>query len=285
MALRGKKPEDRPQRLKLLLYGPAGVGKTTASIQMPKPYVIDTERGSVHYGATIDKSGGAVFESVSITDIIAEVRSLMSEKHDYLTLVIDPMTTLFNEALDQGEKAVGSEFGRHYGYANKLFKRLCNLLTTIDMNVVVTSHEKKEYGDDMKVVGTTFDGYKKLDYIFDLAICLERDRKSGDRYGVVTKTRLAEFPDHCKFKWSYEEIVKRYGKERLETGASTISLATPEQVRQFNMLLKQLTDEQVKALKIDKVLSTVDEVADMPGERIAKGIELIDSYLKQQMVA
>jgi hypothetical protein len=284
MALRGKKPEDRQQRLKLLMYGPAGVGKTTAAIQMPRPYVIDTERGSVHYGSIIEKSGGAVFESTSINDVIAEVRALMIEKHDYLTLVIDPITTVFNEALDEGERSAGTEFGRHYGYANKLFKRLCGLLTAIDMNVIITAHSKNEYGQDMKVIGTTFDGYKKLDYIFDLAVQLERDAKNGKRYGVVMKTRLAEFPDRERFDWSYEEIARRFGKDRLETGSKAIALATADQVREFNMLLKQITPEQQKALGIDKALSTVDDVADLTTERIAKGITIINNYLRAQPV-
>ncbi len=42
MALKGKKPHEIEKRLKLLLYGRAGVGKTMTAIQFPQPYVIDT---------------------------------------------------------------------------------------------------------------------------------------------------------------------------------------------------------------------------------------------------
>jgi GTPase SAR1 family protein len=42
MALRAKKPEAVEKRLKALFYGSAGVGKTTAAIQFPRPYLIDT---------------------------------------------------------------------------------------------------------------------------------------------------------------------------------------------------------------------------------------------------
>ena len=46
MALRGKKPEAVEKRMKALFFGPAGVGKTTAAIQFPAPYLIDTDRGA-----------------------------------------------------------------------------------------------------------------------------------------------------------------------------------------------------------------------------------------------
>ena len=283
MALRGKKPEDRKQRLKLLLSGEAGVGKTSAAIQMPRPYIIDTEQGSVHYGELIEKAVGAVFEAKRFDDIVAEVRALMTEEHDYLTLVIDPITVVYNELLDEGEKKVGTEFGRHYGYANKQFKRLCNLLTTIDMNVVITAHEKNEFGEKLEVIGKTFDGYKKLDYIFDLWLQLERDRprkdvKNAMRYAVVRKTRLAEFPDQDRFEWSYELIRQRYGAERLEKGTQTIELGTTDQVERFRYLLNTLSDSEVMALKIDKALKDVEDVADLPADRIAKGIRLIEEY-------
>lgn len=285
MALRGKKPEDRKQRLKLLLSGEAGVGKTTAAIQMPRPYIIDTEQGSVHYGELIESSGGAVFEAKRFDDIVAEVRALMTEEHDYLTLVIDPITVVFNELLDEGEKKVGTEFGRHYGYANKQFKRLCNLLTTIDMNVVITAHEKNEYGEKLEIVGKTFDGYRKLDYIFDLWLQLERDKKSKKRMATVRKTRLAEFPDLDKFEWSYEGIKGRYGVERLEKTAETMELANPDQVERFRYLLGTLTENEVAALKIDKALKDVEDIADLTADRITKGIKLIEEYKAMRRAA
>lgn len=283
MALRGKKTEDRKQRLKLLMSGAAGVGKTTAAIQMPRPYIIDTEAGSVHYGDTIEKLGGVVFESNNVDDIIREVRELMVVDHDYLTLIIDPITVPFLEAVDEAEKRVGSEFGRHYGEANKKFKRLCSLLTTIDMNVVITAHEKNEYGDSMKLVGKTFEGYKRLDYIFDLWLQLARpDRKEKARTAFVAKTRLSEFPDGEKFPWTYDELKSRYGAERLEKGVQRVVLASAEQIEQFNFLINQIGEVGVKALKIDKVLAGVEDISDLPSDRVQKGIELIEDYRKKQ---
>lgn len=283
--LRGKKPEDRKQRLKLLLSGPAGVGKTTAAIQMPRPYLIDTEAGSVHYGDTIEKSGGAVFESSDIDDVIAEVRTLYTEKHDFLTLVIDPITTLFNNAVDEAEKRVGNEFGRHYGEANKKFKRLSSLLTGIDMNVIVTAHEKNEYGEDMKVIGKTFDGYKKLDYDFDLWLQLSRERGQKERRAMVFKTRLAEFEDQSVFPWSYSEIVKRYGKDRLEKGMAPQVLADASQVATFERLLSRLTDDEQKKLGIPAAFKKLGEPADWPAERMAKCIENIEQHMNSVVTA
>ena len=298
MALRGKKPEDRKQRLKLLLSGPAGVGKTRAAIQMPKPYIIDTEQGSVHYGEMIEKSGGAVYETTSASDIIAEVRSLLTDKHPFLTVVIDPITTVYDLALAEGERKVGTDWGRHYGYANELFKRLCNLLITLDMNVVITAHEKDDYetitdpktGKAERVkTGVTFDGYKKLDYIFDLWLALRRQQKSAansPRIAHVMKTRLeVEFPDQAEFPWTYEALAERFGKERIEKGVESITLASADQVSRMQFLLSRLADDEKKALKIDKALSEFDELADMPADRMSKGIALIELHLAKKEAA
>lgn len=276
MALRGKKPVDRPQRLKLLMSGPAGVGKTTAAIQMPNPYIIDTESGSVHYGDLIEESGGAVFESSTIDDVLVEVRALMTDKHPYKTLVIDPVTTLFNNAVDEGERAVGTEFGKHYAHANAKFKRLCNLLTAIDMNVVVTAHEKREYGEDMKVVGMTYDGYKKLDYIFDLWLQLSRTRGHEDRTATVHKTRLDAFPDASEFPWSYSELIKRFPRKQLESGVKSVSLATAEEVAKFNALYKRLTEDEIKATGINKAITKYGQPEDWRSDQIESAIKLIE---------
>lgn len=289
MGLRGKKAVEQIARLKLLLSGSAGIGKTTAAIQMPKPYIIDNEAGTKHYGQTIEKAGGMIFEPADIDDLITEVRSLMTEKHDFLTLVIDPITTIYDQAVDEAERKVGNEFGRHIALASKNFKRLCGLLTAIDMNVIITAHSKKEYTTtelpdgkkEMTCTGETFDGYKKLDYIFDLWLKLERDKKDGKRYATVAKTRLNEFPDQDRFEWGYKTICNMFGKEKLENGVKLIVLPTDEQVEKLTWLVSQLSDKEIKTLKIDKTLKQFEDLHDMPADRVEKGISLIEDYRKK----
>ncbi|MAG17651.1 MAG: hypothetical protein CMJ21_06230 [Phycisphaerae bacterium] len=278
MALRGKKPKDIPRRLKLLLYGPAGVGKTTAAIQLPRPYVIDCERGTDHYGDLIEKGGGAVFQTTEMAELIREVRSLVSEEHEHRTLVIDPVTTVYQDLLDDCEKKVGTEWGRHYGAANQQMKRVANLIMSLDMNVVVTAHAKPVYGDGMKQVGITFDGWKRLDYLFDVAFELEK--RGQKRVAKVIKTRIAAFPDGDCFEWSYDAIANRYGRDILEKQAGAVTLATPDHVRRFNELVGQLSDQERQRLGINCALAGVEDVADLPDERIVNGTELIESHLQ-----
>src|SRR5678810_318522 len=98
-ALRARKPEAVTKRLKLFMFGPAGVGKTTAAIQFPNCYIIDAERGSENYDKLITASGSAVFQTNDMNEVLAEVKALLTEKHEYRTLVIDPITTLYNDCL------------------------------------------------------------------------------------------------------------------------------------------------------------------------------------------
>lgn len=65
MALRAVKPNTVQKRLKALFYGHSGAGKTTAAINFPKPYLIDTEKGSENdqYVKTLTKNGGVVFHT------------------------------------------------------------------------------------------------------------------------------------------------------------------------------------------------------------------------------
>src|SRR5687768_18406085 len=100
-ALRAKKPEAVTKRLKLFMFGPAGVGKTTAAIQFPNSYIIDAERGTDNYDRLINESGSAVLQTTDMTEVIAEVKSLLTERHEYRTLVIDPITSLYNDLLEK----------------------------------------------------------------------------------------------------------------------------------------------------------------------------------------
>jgi AAA domain len=245
MALRAKKPETIEKRLKALFYGGAGVGKTTAAIQFPKVYLIDTEKGAENsqYTEILKKGGGVIYQTTDFDELLNEVMSLLTEKHEYKTLVIDPLTTLYNDLLDKSAIKNGTEFGRHYNEANKRIKHLCNLLLRLDMNVIITSHSKNEYGANLSVLGQTYDCYKKLDYLFDLVFEIQK-RGKDQRVGLVKKSRIEAFPDGDTFPFSYNEIAERYGKDILERDAVAEVLASPEQVARLRELIDLYKEPQ-----------------------------------------
>lgn len=279
MALRGIKPEKIEKRLKALFYGQAGAGKTTAAISFPKPYLIDTEKGATNdqYVELLKKNGGVIFQTSDFQELISEVRALLVEKHDYKTLIIDPLTTLYNDLLDKAVIKVGTEFGRHYGEANKSMKHLLNLLLRLDMNVIITSHAKNEYGQNLAVLGQTFDCYKKLDYLFDLVF--EVQKRGKERIALIKKTRVETFPEGEVFPFSYEEIAKRYGKTILEKDAEIQVLATKEQVTELTRLIELLkTPEEITDKWLKKAHS--ETFTEMPKDAIEKCITHLISKIE-----
>jgi hypothetical protein len=289
MALRGKKPEEVQKRLKALFYGMAGVGKTMAAINFPKPYLIDTERGAENsqYVKILEQNEGAIFQTSEFDELITEIKSLLTEKHNYKTLIIDPLTILYNNLVDKcandlkrksaDKNSDGTEFGRHYGEANKYMKHLLNLLLRLDMNVIITSHSKNEYGQGMTVLGQTFDCYKKLDYLFDLVF--EIQKRGKERVGIVKKTRIESFVDSETFPFSYAEISKRYGKNILEKESSIEVLASIEQVKEIKRLIGLLKIPEESYQKwLDKTSS--NSFDEMKSEDLQKIIEHVRSQIK-----
>jgi len=275
MALRAKAPTKAAKRLKCAFYGFAGKGKTWTAIHFPKPYLIDTERGAENdqYQDILQSRGGVILQENSFDEIVKEVTALMTVEHDYQTLILDPITTVYDDLLEQAEKRVGSEFGRHYSEAKKRWKRLVLLLNRLDMNVIITAHGKKLYGDGMKVLGNTYDGPKGMDHLLDLII--EVDRTTDGHVGTVIKTRIENMPLDAVIPFNYEEIAARYGREILERNAVPVELATPEQVEEMERLFDRHKEgEELMAKTLAK--GKASTLAELPLELAERAL----SYLK-----
>jgi hypothetical protein len=289
MALRGKKPTEIKKRLKAFFYGPPGGGKTTAAIQFPCPYLIDTERGAEfpQYVKLLSDSKGVIFQTTEFDEILSEVRDLISQKHPYKTLIIDTLTVIYDNLLDaaveKGSKngKDGTEHGRHYGEANRQMTRLFKLLSKLDMNVIITSHIKNEYGPGRVIIGKTFDCFGKVDRIFDLAIEI---RKLGkDRTGLVKKTRIDSFEEGESFNFSYAEVADRYGKEAIEKEVTPQKLPSKDQVSKMQSLIHKLRVPPEKVLKwLEKANAT--EIEDMNEEFVIACIESMEKKLNAQLV-
>jgi hypothetical protein len=278
--LRAKKPEAVKKRLKALFYGKAGVGKTMAAIQFPRPYLIDTEHGAENdqYIDLLEKSGGVIFSTTDFDEMIKEIITLLSIKHEYKTLIIDPLTIVYNDLLEKSAAMLskdgkdGTEFGRHYNLANKKIKHLLNLLLRLDMNVIITAHSKNEYGAKLELIGQTFDCYKKLDYLFDIVFRIEKFGK--ERRAYVDKSRIKEFPENEFFPFSYEEISKRYGIDMLEKDAVPEVLASQEQVLKLKSLIALLNIQEDVTDKW-KAKANAETFNEMTQDAIQKCIEFL----------
>jgi len=279
MPLKGKKPTYRDKRFKALFYGNTGVGKTTAAIQFPTPYLIDTEDGAQNnkYVDLINERNGASLQAQDFTEILNEVKTLATEHHDYKTLIIDPLTIVYNNLVDYYESKVGSDFGRHYTHANKDMKRLLSWILRLDMNVVITSHAKNEYGDKMNVLGHVPDCYKKLDYLFDLVI--EVKKYGSKRVGIVKKTRIEGFKEDETFEFSYKTIAQKYGSDNLEKQSEALDLASEEQVKEIKKyieLMKIPVDVYEKWL----TKANVETFEEMDSDKIQKCIDMLKEKIQ-----
>lgn len=290
MALRAKKPEEKQKRLKMFVYGPSGIGKTTASLLFPRAYVIDTEKGTDHYAKTINAMDSAVFQSNVFDDVMAEVKQLLTTKHEYRTLIIDPITQVYHSVQDKWSRifekhaktekeAEVQDFGmRYWGRVKSDFKALQRMLMALDMNIIVTSHQKDLYGTGMTKIGVTFDSMKGEDYLYDLVFRLE---KKGDKRMAITIKERAEvghpkFPQ--EFEWSYQNFLKFYGEEIITREAVAVPLATEEQIKKVKNLLEVVrVDESEVSGWLSK--ADVSDWSEMTSETIGKTINFLEKKL------
>ena len=118
-------------------------------------------------------------------------------------------------------------------------------------------------------MGSIYDCYKKLDYLFDLVIEIQKLGKT--RTGVVRKTRIATFDEYEEFEFSYDAIAAKYNRDILEKESVSEILATPEQLKEIKRLIALL---KVPEDAIEKWCAKANctQLEDMNSEHIEKCI-------------
>ncbi len=285
--LRGHDPKKtRPKKAKVVIFGPAGVGKTWTSLDFPDCYYIDCEGGATEpqYIEKLTESGAMYFGADDgagdINRVIDEIQTLAMSEHDRRTVVIDSYSKLFNSAIAEEEQRLieaGEKiaFGNEKKPAVKATRRLITWLDKIDMNVLLICHQKDKWQNG-EVISQTFDGWDKLEYELDLTLQIEK--QGAERLARVRKSRLAGFPDTDVFSWSYDEFARRYGRETIEGEVTHLKPSTPQQVQDLTTLLSVV---KIPAATPQKWLEKagVNQWSDMDSDTISKCID----YLKKQV--
>lgn len=283
MALRAKKPEVKDARLKTLIYGGPGVGKTHFCCSIPDTYYIDTEglEDYPHLVKMLRDNGGEIIHLSDLSEIIKEVKELLSTKHNYKTLIIDSISfpyawlaQLEVERLTQkNPHTEGTEFGANIAKSKRLIFQLGILLSRLDMNVIVCSHERIKYEKD-KEIGKTYDVSDKLAYSLGSYWNI---RLFGDKRKVfIEKTRYAELKTGqiLDFDNGYETIKSLFGELVFKRQSKLEELATQDQILEFERLVNifKVTEESIQKWIMNSKSSSIK---DMPRAYIQKIIETL----------
>lgn len=79
---------------KIVIFGREGIGKSTFASQAPSPVFIATEDRISHLGVEAPKFGGDRNYAVAYEEVILALRWLLTNDHNYKTLVIDTVDSL-----------------------------------------------------------------------------------------------------------------------------------------------------------------------------------------------
>lgn len=145
-------PRSTPPRF--LIYGSEGVGKSTCAAQAPKPIFVPTEDG-------LDQIDCSSFPLArKLADVDAALRALLTEKHEFQSVVIDSLDWLERliwDALCQQfgvnsiEKVDGG-YAKGYthalGHWRKFLDTLNGLRLDRGMCVILVAHAKVERFED-----------------------------------------------------------------------------------------------------------------------------------------
>lgn len=142
-------------RIKMLVYGQPGSGKTTLALSAPKPLLIDFDNG-------INRVDYELIKDTVQVENYADILNLLNNEDlsDYETLVIDTggkMLDCMSEYLIASNPRLGKRNGsltlEGYGVRKVEFTSLLKLINSKKKHVIFVAHRTSEKnGDDMRYV-------------------------------------------------------------------------------------------------------------------------------------
>jgi hypothetical protein len=188
----------RPRHIFALVYGTDGVGKSTLCSHAPNPVFIGAEKGT-------EQLDVARFpQTESISELLAQVRALQTEKHDFDSVVLDSLDwvepLIWKAVCEEGKvetiEQYAGGYGKGYVRALDLWRTLLKELSVLNekMHVLLIGHAQIKSFQDPELP-TAYDRYQL---------------KINDKAAALVR----EAADAVLFARFETELVKTNGKTR-----------------------------------------------------------------------
>ena len=225
-------PQPSNRRHKILIWGLSGSAKTKSALEFPGCAYIDNHGSAEKYESAYPQHlfFGSASEPPTPDNTMAAVTSLLSDPGDRRTLVLDDITTYWDQVQGKWSKLFLSRLPKSPGHHAEFYtfqpsdwqhpkrelRSLIRRMIAIDVNVVIVARAQKEYagegGNFMKVVGEIFAGEKNMVYEFDYVFqFIHVPGESGGKYtAVVHKQRVT--PGEKPMPESFDFTIDKKGR-------------------------------------------------------------------------
>lgn len=252
------------KKLKVLLFGASGSGKSLAALSWPRPAVVDAEGGTELYRG---RKGFdfTVFDTKNVLELEQAIQFIREDNSANIdTLIIDPISVFYDVLKEATAKtAKNNELGfREWAKINNRMKSVYNSLTNLPVHVVVIARESTEYetvNGELRKVGQKADSDKSLSYIFDFVI-----RMNPDHSGTVVKSRgldtLGQSQKLPKVSWeAFKPIAEQYaqGEQRSHADDEKEAELLAEDLRDKDVAVAFFTFWREQSLSDNQILSAL----------------------------
>ena len=242
-----------PSTLKLMVYGQAGMGKTTFALSAPNPLLLDFDGGVKRVNQEHLK------DTVQITKW-QEVQQVLQENlSEYQTIVIDTIGKMMDFIITY---KCGTRQPRvqDWGGINQEFDWLIRAVSSLNKNIVFVAHRdtRKEGDETVFVPALREKNYNKIVTELDLLGYMEMRAENGQQHRTITfdPTSRNDGKNTCNLPsvMMIPNIIDKTGKITGKNDFITNSIIAPYKA--------MLSAKQAAKQDYDKVCIEIDELID-----------------------
>lgn len=241
-----------PSTVKMMIYGQAGMGKSTLALSAPKPLLLDFDNGAKRVNM-------AHLENVDIVQITQwqDVQQVLQEDLScYQTIVVDTIGKMMDFIITYKCGTRQPQI-RDWGGINAEFSWLARTLSSLNKNVVFVAHRdtRKEGDDTVFIPALREKSYNSIVTELDLLGYLEMRNENGSQKRTITfdPTSRNDGKNTCNLPglMNVPNIVDRSGKPTAKNDFITAQVIRP--------YLDMLQVKKEEAAKYDRVIAEIKE--------------------------
>lgn len=282
-----------PRTIKMMVYGQAGMGKSTLALSTPKPLLLDFDNGVKR----INKFHLDVVDAVQVKSW-QDVQSVLQEDlSSYETIVVDTIGKMMDFIITY-KCGMRQPQLRDWGGVNQEFSWFVRTLGTLNKNVVFVAHRdtRKEGDDNVFIPSLREKNYNSIVTELDLLGYLEMRNENGRQVRTITfdPTSRNDGKNTCNLPgaMSIPTIIDAQGKPTAKNDFIEKCVIAPymkmisekeDEIKRYNELLAEIKDGVMQITDAQSANYFIEHIKDYKhvGNSLMKARSLFSAKVKE----